>query len=521
MRIAVAAGLLALAFAPAALAVPPPAPQITVAATDIRQLEFNWESVPSVTHYQLWFRAAPGAPWVMSREQAAQLGPRFRIGVPVHLLHWQLARYYVSACNGSGCTPSNTVDVDGEQLAAMGFVKPRGTTNHFYFGSAVAASADGRTFAVLDSETMGTARNSATVHVYRKTTASSGWIREARLLPNPVQPGTGQPYVGDPLALSGDGNWLALGAFTARGADGRPDMGAVYLFRRTGSNWQLVQKIPGQGEFSDWYGYAVKLDDAAQTLLISHNWSSSGYASGTLDVYRATGSDPSNRFQHQVTLQIPPTPAGQQPMNCEGIAVSGEGKTILRACYTSDGLTKFVQVFTAPNWIESARLPALAQSIATSFDGTVALLEMDSYADVWRRGTNGWTLEDRLHAISGGQSFQRPSIALSRDGKIAALGNSGEYTPGLGPVFPPYDYGDENDASGGVIIWERKAGGWSLRRLVKPGSTHAALFGHSVALGDNGRLLIVGAPWDPSNATGFDGDRDDDSAQFRGAVWVY
>jgi hypothetical protein len=42
-----------------------------------------------------------------------------------------------------------------------------------------------------------------------------------------------------------------------------------------------------------------------------------------------------------------------------------------------------------------------------------------------------------------------------------------------------------------------------------------------VALGDNGRVLAVGAPFDPSAATGIDGDRDDASAPERGAVWMY
>jgi hypothetical protein len=73
--------LAALAFAPVALAAPPPAPQVTVSATDIRQLEFNWEPVPGVQSYQLWFRAAPNAAWVLYREQPAQRAPLFRIAV--------------------------------------------------------------------------------------------------------------------------------------------------------------------------------------------------------------------------------------------------------------------------------------------------------------------------------------------------------------------------------------------------------------------------------------------------------
>jgi hypothetical protein len=56
---------------------------------------------------------------------------------------------------------------------------------------------------------------------------------------------------------------------------------------------------------------------------------------------------------------------------------------------------------------------------------------------------------------------------------------------------------------------------------VKPGSTNEAWAGHSVALGDNGRVLVVGAPYDASAATGIIGDRDDASAPERGAVWIY
>jgi len=70
-------------------------------------------------------------------------------------------------------------------------------------------------------------------------------------------------------------------------------------------------------------------------------------------------------------------------------------------------------------------------------------------------------------------------------------------------------------------VLERKSSGWVLRRWIKPGSTHDQWFGHSLALGNNGRILAVGAPLDPSAATGIDGDRDDASMPERGAVWLY
>jgi len=56
---------------------------------------------------------------------------------------------------------------------------------------------------------------------------------------------------------------------------------------------------------------------------------------------------------------------------------------------------------------------------------------------------------------------------------------------------------------------------------VKPGAENPQRFGHSVALGDIGRILVVGAPMESSAATGINGDRTDTSEPERGAVWLY
>ena len=42
-----------------------------------------------------------------------------------------------------------------------------------------------------------------------------------------------------------------------------------------------------------------------------------------------------------------------------------------------------------------------------------------------------------------------------------------------------------------------------------------------MALSQNGHVLAVGSPYDASAAKGIDGDRDDQSASGRGAVWLY
>lgn len=73
------------------------------------------------------------------------------------------------------------------------------------------------------------------------------------------------------------------------------------------------------------------------------------------------------------------------------------------------------------------------------------------------------------------------------------------------------------------MVYEHNSttGKWLLRRVIKLGSANEQLFGRSVALGDNGKLLVVGAWRDASKAMGIDGDREDDSVLWRGAVWFY
>ena len=508
------AGALACAISTSALAAPPGVPHISVHASDIRQLEFNWAPVVGVHRYELWFRANPGATWVKYQEQDSRRSPRFRIGVGVHLLDWRQARYYVKACNPSGCSASNQVGVDGEQLVAMGYIKPSSPTGHEFFGNAVALSADGRTLAVLTAETLGGLARSAVVHVYRRTTSISGWRREARLLPSTVQAFTGHVFSGDPLALSADGNLLAFGSWreSVPGSNGPGGVGAVYLFRRTGSTWALGQKLTREPRSADYFGHDVKVDDAGRTIVVSHYSPHDQYEAGTLEVYR-DAPDSSDLFVHSTTLA---TPLVNNEGYCDGgVALSGDGQTLLRGCRDP----AYVQVFNGPDFSESARVPGTADALDITYDGTVFLGAFGTLTYAYKLGPGGWVRDGDLSALSGFNEYSQRKVAISRDGKIAAIGDAVNSTAGLGPIFPPYQIAETR--SGAVTVFERKNSGWTLRRWVKPGSTNDQWFGHVLALGDNGRILAVGAPFDASAATGIDGDRDDASMPDRGAVWIY
>jgi hypothetical protein len=195
--------------------------------------------------------------------------------------------------------------------------------------------------------------------------------------------------------------------------------------------------------------------------------------------------------------------------------LSGDGQTLLRGCRAP----AYVQVLNGPGFSESARVPGASDAVGITHDGRVLLAAFGPLTAAYRLGAGGWVLDGDLSALSGLNEYSFRKIAISRDGKIAAIGNGWDATAGLGPIYAPYQAAETR--SGGVTVFERKNNGWVIRRWVKPGSTHDQMFGHSVALGDNGRILAVGAPFDPSAATGIDGDRDDASMPERGAVWLY
>ncbi|HEX6397900.1 MAG TPA: hypothetical protein VFZ95_10775 [Steroidobacteraceae bacterium] len=500
-----------------AFAARPTPPVVTLQANTIKQLEFEWQPLTGVTKYQLWFKANDDAAWVKYLEKAA---PRtsMAIGVAVHLLDWPEARYQLKACNAEGCSTSNTVRARSEKLVAMGYFKPEtpadATVN---YGGQVALSADGATMAVHSGDVVNGNNNSLVIYVYRKTAA--GWHREARLVPSTVQPFTAQPYLADMLSLSRDGNLLAVGSWYENGpGDSAREAGAVYLFRRSGTTWREAQKIT-RNVGGDDFGHTVKLDDAGQTLVVAHRRVGEfGSQDGTVEVYRDP-NDGSGQFQHDRTVNVPVTNGVARP--CRGPAFSGDGQTMLRTC--SDGVTQggYLQALKAPGFSEVARITLIEgqRDPDVSYDGSVIILANNGAATIFRLGPGGLTNETRLSSFGALDSGGPRRVAISRDGKIAAIGVPSDVAAGLGPIFPPYQTAETD--SGGAVIHERRSAGWVLRRLVKPGSTNPQDAGFMIALGDNGRVLAVGAPFDPSAASGIDGDRDDDAAYHRGAVWLY
>lgn len=505
-----------LALSSVALAAPPAAPVVTVGASNIKQLQFDWPAVPGAARYELWYLVGPGGTWVKYTETAA--GTRLvRINASVHLLVWPTARYRVAACNSSGCTNSAEVGVEDLALDATGYLKQNYDGEGTWFGNAVAMSADGMTAVVATANAAGANATNGVIYVYRKPSAAAAWRFEARLKPSLFRASSSQPYTNSTsLTVNGDGTVIAFGR--PEGIGGQSFNGVVYVFRRTGTTWAEEKRLYS-GIDHDWFGRTVNLDESGNTLAIWHNAGNVnlGEKYGVTEIYTHSSAG----WQLAATLPVPTA----QYANCEAQALSGDGKTLVRTCWIWDH--NAVLVHNAPGWGESARINAGSNTdIATNYDGTlfVARVYYPS-ADVYRLQQNVWSPDAGSPLDFGNDSTTtspiQTSIAMSRDGKFIAAGDAQDRQGKPGPNYPPIS-NDESGSRGSVYVFERKSAGWRLRRLMKPSVYSDSSYGLSVGISGNGFNLIVGAVDDRSGATGMHGNPADASTpQNQGAAWLY
>lgn len=113
------------------------------------------------------------------------------------------------------------------------------------------------------------------------------------------------------------------------------------------------------------------------------------------------------------------------------------------------------------------------------------------------------------------------AVALSADGShllVTALEeNSGERG------VSQFAGGDSDEPdSGAAYLYLANGASWSYERYLKASNTETGdSFGAAAAVSADGAAILVGAPQEQSGASGVDGDQSDNSADFRGAAYLY
>jgi hypothetical protein len=364
------------------------------------------------------------------------------------------ARYILQACNSAGCSDSAPVLVSGTLAAAVGYVKASNTGASEHFGNSIALSADGNTLAV------------------------------------------GAMYEGS--NATGIGGNQADNSASASGA--------VYVFTHSGSTWvqQAYVKASNTG-VSDQFGYSVALSADGNTLAVG----AKGEASNATGI---NGNPADNSATNSGAVYVFTRSAGtwsqQAYVKASNTGVSDNFGTSI--ALSADGNTLAVG---APQ----------ESSNATGINGNQAdnSASQSGAVYVFTRSAGTWSQQAYVKASNTGavDGFGW-SVALAADGNTLAVGARYEASNAIGIGGNQAD--NSASQSGAVYVFTRSAGTWSQQAYVKASNSAAGNdFGWSVALSADGNTLAVGAICESSNATGINGNEADHSATCSGAVYVF
>jgi len=421
-------------------------------------------------------------------------------------------------------------------LAQQAYVKASNPTEAAEFGHVVKLSADGNTMAVSayfePSAAKGINGNQAdksipqagAVYVFTRT--GNRWAQQAYIKAS----NTGEAGVGDnfgdgdqfgfALALSGDGNTIAVGANSedsnATGINGNQadnsmiSAGAVYVFSRTGRVWTQQAYVKPTNTFGNTqFGYAVALTADGNTLVAS-SYDEGGVSrlvngpqmrgrngSGALYVFGRTAG----KWTQDAYLKAENAEANDSLG--VSVAVSEDGNTILTGSLDEDCLATGVN-------------PPDRSCGEDNANDTSA-----GAAYVFVKNNGEWKQQAFLKASNTGKNDWFGSrVAISGDGNTLAIPAQLEDSNAKGIN------GDQsNDAAteaGALYVFRRSGDTWAQIAYVKASNNEAFdEFASSVALTRDGRTLVAGSRGEDSAAKGINGNMDDNTADEAGAAYLF
>jgi len=471
-----------------AAGVPPAAPTVAISA-DTKEIEFAWPAVADASYYVVRERANAAAPFVAISERIPQrlVGSlvRFSRPVAVHRHEWLTTEYIVEACGTTGfplCSRTIPQGVATLELDAVGRVEARNVDSGDRFGYAIAASADGTTVAVgapyedcscvgVNPEVLDNAATEAgAVYIFVKT--ASGWTQQALIKAAAV---ASNDFFGMTVALSGDGNTLAVGAPIKYLSPGE-----VYVFVRAGSVWkQKAVLTPSNGDLSDLFGSALALSQDGAILAVGASGEDSS-GTGTT----ATGLDNDESGSGAVYV----------------FSRAANGQSWSQSAFIKGSHSDSGDLFGV-----AVALDARGNTLAVGAEREASTGAVDIYD---RNSAGAWSPASYVHlSASNDDDLFGSAVALSGDGLRLAVGAVGE------------DGGAAE--SGAAYVFTRSGPKWIQDDSIKASNVSAGdYFGGALALDERGYTLAVSARFEDGSAAGVSGSPDE-FLQDAGATFLF
>jgi trimeric autotransporter adhesin len=589
-------------------------PDVKVSASGTKTLKFDWTAAPGATFYKLLKKADSNSTYV-------QIGPDFNgttvsDSVSVHLTDWVNSRYKVQACNDTGCQDSTVVVADSAMNTAITYMKASNTDVNDWFGWSIAISGDGKTLAVgapaeasnakgaNGDQTSNTSPTSGAVYVFAKV--NGNWQQEAFLkASNTEQPSDGitqslpNSRFGYQVALSTDGNTLAVSAINedsrSMGVNCEPnyitssssasnsagylvyrsniDVGAVYVFNRTNTQWAQTAYIKPLFPASNLtFGYSLALSGDGKTLAV-------GTAVESLEVSGLVSLEENSSssvafvcFNFSSSSSTSSSSSSTSSSSSSSSSTTNSSNSSSLAGGPNSGAV-YIYRLKDTGWKEDAYVKAsdagaqdyFGESIALSQDGnlmavgapgedskdtsanndTVTVENISAYLDtgavyIFQKTNQIWLQQAKVKPSKNEwlQAFGT-SVALSADGNTLAVGAPGDWSKSQGVNSDSSNYTLEalvaynggyyihpkqgsSYSTGAAYIFIKSNAAWAQQAYIKPNVSHPGFqFGSTVSLSGNGNVLAVGSWIESSLATGINGDQLDISSVNSGAAYAF
>ena len=495
-----------------------PAPSgFSVASYGPKTYNLGWTVTPGAMRYEL-FEDPDGAagpqPESLFGVGAANNVTSFPIQIG-GLLHERVnASYRLRACDASGCGPFTSAVTPDLTQAIGRFDLPAGDPTQRFgaYTNAIALSADGLTLAVgspREGSSDGLAGAGA-VYIFSRSMPGVGmpapaWGLRARL--EGSSPAAKMAF-GASLALSANGRTLAVGApeerSNARGINGDAanrdayGAGAAYIFMDNGSTWSQQAYIKSRNT-------PAKVETCSRLDI-------SGTAVFPCTPQHFGFSVALSADGNLLAVGAPEEGANFTPGSAAVLSgLSFTGETIF------GGGVGAVHTFARNNggWAEQAQLPGSSVDptmarfgavVALSSDGTVLAANTDKDISVLTHLGGVWSAPTQVWRVpaAGALTGSHNPFAMSRDGSTLAV----------------------LDRSGGTDVqlrtFTRTGDAWTQQPAL-PVKAADGFFTNSVmlSLSADGRMLAVGNLDDASNASGINGNPNNQALYSAGAVNVY
>jgi len=397
-------------------------------------------------------------------------------------------------------------------LMQQAYLKASNTDAGDQFGHSVAISGDtlvvgtfleaSNATGINGDESDDSAPEAGGVYVYIRD--GDQWSQQAYIKASNTDAGD---HFGGSVAISGD--TLVVGASTessrATGVNGdqsnnaAPNAGAAYVFTRSGTEWTQQAYIKASNaEAYDVFGGEVAISgDSMVVTAIGERSNAAGVngnqgnnslvLAGAAYVFVRDGTE----WIQQAYLKAS-NPDAQDRFGWSGADISGDTVAIGAVWESSNA--------TGINGDQSNNSAFASGAVY-----------------VYHRNGSEWSQQAFIKASNSdeGDNF---GTSLDLDGTTLVVGAFAESSNATG--INGYQHDDSAPSSGAAYVFTRRGTQWHQQAYLKASNTNSEdYFGNSVVL--SGHTLVVTAFGEASNATGTNGDQQDNSAQDAGAAYVF